>query len=483
MQNVIQSEAFQLAALRSERVRIVAMIGIACAILTLNTVRATLDPQPGGRDWLAFVIPVLASFIIYQCMMLWITQRALRARRPVRGLAWALSTILETSLPTLALMGLSTWQSYLGPYRAMVSPAVIVYCLFIVLSTLRLSPVLSVLAGAVSAAGYLFVLGWTSRVFPDADPRRVIPLEMFFSYATALLTCGIVAGYVARQIRRHVIAALTEAQTKQKLEMIEHDLQIARSIQMGLLPKTPPKVSGYDIAGWSQPADQTGGDYFDWLELPGGRVIVTIADASGHGIGPALLIAACRAYFRAIAVHEDPLERICAQVDALIARDVNDSGRFITAAVALLEPEENRLGLYSAGHAPLYLYVAATDEVKSFAANQPALGTNFSYDGDGDDDDDDARARVIPLSPGDALVLVTDGFFECMNGAGEQLGPRRLAESIRRHHALRAGALIQRLHDDVRAFSHGVAQSDDRTAVVIQRDSAAAAFGASAPKA
>jgi serine phosphatase RsbU (regulator of sigma subunit) len=242
---------------------------------------------------------------------------------------------------------------------------------------------------------------------------------------------------------------------------------------MGLLPKSPPVVAGYDIAGWSQPADQTGGDYYDWLELPGGRVIVTIADASGHGIGPALLIAACRAYFRAIAVHEDPLERICAQVDALVAKDVADAGRFITAAVALLEPEQNRLGLYSAGHAPLYLYVAASDEVKSFDADQPPLGTSFGYEGDGD-----TRARIIPLAPGDTLVLVTDGLFECMNAAGEQLGPRRLAESIRRHHASRSDVMIRRLHDDVCAFSAGVAQSDDRTAVVIRRDFSAVAASA-----
>jgi serine phosphatase RsbU (regulator of sigma subunit) len=469
MGSAIQSEAFQLAALRSERIRIVAMIGIACVILSLNIVHAIVDPEPGDRAWLWFVVPLVGSFVIYQGMMFWITTRALRVRRAVRGWIWVLNTIVETSLPTAALMGMSMWEGHLGPYRALVSPAVVVYCLFIVLSTLRLSPALSLLAGAVSAAGYLLVFAWTTRTFPDARASRVLSTDMFFIFPFALFMCGMVSAYVARQIRGHVVAALTEAQTKQKLEMIEHDLQIARSIQMGLLPKTPPRVSGYDIAGWSQPADQTGGDYYDWLELPGGRVIVTIADASGHGIGPALLIAACRAYFRAIAAHDDPLERICAQVDALIAKDVEGAGRFITAAVALLEPDENRLGLYSAGHAPLYLYVAASDEVKSFDADQPPLGINLAYDGNGD-----TRARIIALAPGDALVLVTDGLFECMNGAGEQLGPRRLAESIRRHHASRADAMIRELHDDVCAFSNGQPQSDDRTAVVIRRDSAAA---------
>src|SRR6185503_6306885 len=142
--------------------------------------------------------------------------------------------------------------------------------------------------------------------------------------ATILFGAGLVAGAVARQIREHVIAALTEAETRRKLDRIEYDLRTARSIQMGLLPKNPPDVEGYDIAGWSEPADQTGGDFYDWLELPDGRVLFTIADATGHGIGPALLVAACRAYFRAKATSSDPLERIMAEVDRLIAADVTE---------------------------------------------------------------------------------------------------------------------------------------------------------------
>ena len=482
LEQAIQSEAFQLAALRSERFRIAAMIAIACLLLTFDVVHTLVAPEPGDAAWLAYAIPLIVSFVIYEGLMLWLARRAERARRPMATWVWALNTVIETSLPTFALMGLTEWQSYVGPYRALLSPGVLVYAAFIILSTLRLKPALSVLAGVVSAAGYVFVFAWTARHYPEASARRVMPLDMFFGFPFALIVCGLVAAYVAKQIRKHVVAALAEAATRQKLEMIEHDLGIARSIQVGLLPRSAPAIDGYDIAGWSQPAAQTGGDYYDWMELPGGRVIFTIADASGHGIGPALLIAACRAYFRAIAAHDDPLERICAQVDRLVTNDVT-AGRFITAAVALLEPEHDRLSLYSAGHAPLYLYVASGDEVKTFDADQPPLGTSFGM-GDGDGDTDGAtRARVIPLAPGDVFVLVTDGFFECMNGDGELLGPARLADAIRRHHAAGAADLIQRLHDDISAFSRGVAQSDDRTAVVIRRDSAAVPLTAGAPTA
>jgi serine phosphatase RsbU (regulator of sigma subunit) len=319
---------------------------------------------------------------------------------------------------------------------------------------------MSVLTGLFAAMDYGLVFAFTRWAWPKADPGAVMPVFTFAVYPIMLLACGVIAAAVSRQIRMHVIAALAEAETRRKLDRVEHDLQIARTIQMALLPKRPPAVPGYDIAGWSQPADQTGGDYYDWMELPGGKILFTVADAAGHGIGPALLVAACRAYFRAIAMHDDPLDRITAQVDALLAPDV-PPGRFITAVVALLEPGEHRLSLYSAGHAPLYFYSAADGAVQSFDADQPPLGVHAGDEG--------GKARVLPMRPGDALVLVTDGFFESMDGDGQLLGMEAFAERIRAHGALGAGEMIDRMHADVKAHANGQAQGDDLTAVVVKR--------------
>ena len=454
----IQSDAFNQAALRSDRYRAIGLLwifGVFGAADIIGAVITSSDAEVFGHA-LAFWV----SAAVYEGILLSVTARAQSHGRNIRPWVWGVNSVIESLLPSVAILGLTAEWSYSGPYRALLSSAVLIYPLFIILSTLRLSPALCILSGLSSAIGYIAVFFITLHVAPQNGYRHFMPDHTYYNNALLFLGAGIVAAAVARQIRQHLIAALAEVETRRKLDGIEFDLKTARSIQMGLLPQRAPTVAGYDIAGWSEPADQTGGDYYDWIELPDGRVIVIIADAAGHGIGPALLIAACRAYFRAIATRDDPLERITSQVDALLAADVVE-GRFITAAIALIDPRENKLSLYSAGHAPTYMYTAAGGRVEMFQADQPPLGTHS--------DQGDSAARIIPMAPGDSLVLVTDGFFECANTAGDRLGMDRLGEAIASHHALGAGDLIRRLYDGVLEFSQGRPQADDITAVVIKR--------------
>ena len=459
---MLQSPAFVHATLRSERFRILGIMTFVLGFILLNISRILSWHLTGkdvdrGIEYISFWTAIGA----YQGMMLWITSRAMRRGRGVASWVWVVNTIVECSFPTVAVLGQTEDRSILGPYLALMSGGLLLYAFFIILSTLRLSPAMSVLAGTVSAGGYGSVYLFTLWAAPNNKNRHVYQDESFVLAIVLLFAAGLLAAAVARQIREHVLAALQEAETRRKLDRIEQDLKTARMIQMGLLPKGPPVVAGYDIAGWSEPADQTGGDYYDWMELPGGKVLFTIADATGHGIGPALLVAACRAYFRAIAIHGDPLDQITAQVDDLIGKDCPE-GRFITAAVALLEPELHRLSLYSAGHAPLYFFRAEGSAVTEFEADMPPLGIRCGRD-------EASRARVFEMREGDALVLVTDGFFECANGAGALLGTERLGEAIRTHCVGAAAETIRLLHGDATKHACGVPQADDMTAVIIKR--------------
>ncbi len=455
----IQSEAFQHAAIQSDRYRIIGILCVCAAFGFLDIAMALANTQGRWRFMMYFSWwSILAA---YEFILLLIANRARRRGKPMRTWIWALNTILECLLPSLAIMGMTADKAYLGPFRALVASTTGIYFLLIILSTLRLSPLLCILAGATSAAGYFAVYQFTLWVAPLSDYRDFMPARTFSMTTLVLAGAGLVAAAVAYQIRQHVVAALAEAETRRALDRIEYDLNIARSIQIDLLPKKSPDVAGYDIAGWSEPADKTGGDYYDWIALPASKLMITIADATGHGLGPALLIAACRAYFRAIAQHADPLERIVKQVDALITADV-PAGRFITAAVAILDPINHQLQLYSAGHAPLYFFRAASNEVLRFEADQTPLGVGLGSD-------PDLKARVLEFAAGDSLILVTDGFFECSNRSGEMLGTSRLADFICGAQQYPADELIDALHQHVVRFSNGLPQTDDMTAVVIKR--------------
>ncbi|MHC5113867.1 MAG: SpoIIE family protein phosphatase [Planctomycetota bacterium] len=259
-------------------------------------------------------------------------------------------------------------------------------------------------------------------------------------------------------LRAHVDTIAAERASREK---IERDLDLARDIQRGLLPKSQPELPGFDLAGWNQAADKTGGDYFDWLELGDGRTIMTLADVTGHGIGPALIVAVCRAYMRASASGESiDLGAAVSRVNDLLHEDMPD-GRFVTAAVGILDPARNRMALVSAGQAPMLFYRAATGTLENWDADAMPLGImpGMSF---GD-------ARTIAFEPGDVLVLTTDGFFEWANADGELFGTERLEAFVRDHHQLGAHDMISALHEAVLAHAAGTEQADDLTAMVIRR--------------
>ncbi len=250
-----------------------------------------------------------------------------------------------------------------------------------------------------------------------------------------------------------------------KLEKLERDLDIARDIQFGLLPEELPSTPGFEIAGWNRPADKTGGDYFDWLTLPDGRTLFTLADVTGHGIGPALIVAVYRAYMRASAAdgHVE-LSTIIGRVNDLLCVDIPD-GRFITAAMGLISPDEHQVELLSAGQAPMLFYESTTSTLQNWDADDIPLGISDGVEFD--------RGRNIVFSPGDMLVLTTDGFFEAVNAADEQFGIQAVEQFIREHHQLPPDEFIQKLYQEVRAHTAGEAQADDLTALVIKRSAEA----------
>jgi serine phosphatase RsbU (regulator of sigma subunit) len=451
------SKAFERASLKSESYRVIALLCVLVAIVIFVIARGIAT-----QNYLLMVaqVVVLGFVIAHEGVMLHAIRTSIRDDKDVLPELWVFNVLIESQLPTVAMFVLLLTQ-WMTPHQVLVAPPITLYFLFITLSTLRLRPSLTLITGVLSALGYLFVTGFVQLRFGSSEPvAGAFPFPVYLVYAGLILIGGIIAALVARQVRGYVRAAVREAKLQGELAQVNHDLDIARSIQQDLLPTKPPRLDHFEIAGWNQPANQTGGDYFDWQQLPNGHLAVSVGDATGHGIGPALVSALCRAYARASFLSENGHDRVLERLNGLLANDLADD-RFVTFAVVFLDPITAEIKVLSAGHGPILWYRRATNKLEDFEAQGIPLGMipGMTYE--------DSRMKL--LNAGDMLVLTTDGFYEWQNPDKEEFGIGRLKETIREARDCSAEEVIDRLYKAVKDFSRGTEQADDLTAVVLKR--------------
>ena len=455
----ISSQAFYAAELRSERVRIFGVLGFLGVVAVVLTVRVFLLHTTVLNSHVGWNLTLAAALGLYEYVMLRMVDRALRANQEFPRILWFSSTILETAVPAVGVAWLTT-AGFESAYRPLASPATLLFFVFIILSILRLDPWVCRLAGITAVVSYIAAavyLGWIPPT--PGHPAPVTQTDVSL-YAIILLVSGFIAGAVAGEIRKHVEAALREVETRRQLDRVQHDLQTAREIQQALLPQKTPEIPGILVAGWNKPADDTGGDFYDWVTLDDGRLIVVLGDVTGHGIGPALLASACRAYARSgFAAHSELLPAIT-QINASIARDL-DPTRFVTFAGVSCAPGTCELEVLSAGHGPIVLYKAASDSFSEIDSQGVPLGILQEIVS--------GPPTKIHLQKGDIFLLITDGFVEFENPAQEEFGKQRLEETVRNSRAFPPELIIKSLYDAVLAFSHGTKQMDDLTAVLIKR--------------
>jgi serine phosphatase RsbU (regulator of sigma subunit) len=456
----IDSPAFHEAELHSERTRVNALLRVFAGLLGLLLIRGAVSLAE-GRSSVVWPFGVLLALIaVYEVMWLRFVDRSIQSNRAVSGNAWTFNSLIECLVPAVALF-LEIHTSFVSPDSALSSPVVLTWLLFIILSALHLNPGLSRLTGVFSMAGYLTVAIYVLLNFPERSASESLLLYgTAFSSSVLLLLGGFATGAVAHQIRTHVLAALHDAESRARIAQLEHNLDIARSIQQGLFPKAPPQVRGFDIAGWNQPADETGGDYFDWQQLADGRAAITVADVSGHGIGPALCMASCRAYARACLAAGADLQSFLFRMNQLLDGDL-PLAKFVTMVVGLLDHEEETLRLISAGHGPLFFYSSKEDKVCILDAQGPPLGLlpQCNY----------GAPEILKVLPGDILVLITDGFIEWANADGEEFGACRLMEVVRACRDMSSAGIISELYSAVTRFAGTAPQRDDLTGLVVKR--------------
>jgi sigma-B regulation protein RsbU (phosphoserine phosphatase) len=247
---------------------------------------------------------------------------------------------------------------------------------------------------------------------------------------------------------------------KQEQERLKRELLVAQQIQQRLLPSDLPQPEGYDLAGMNWPCDETSGDYYDVIPYGDGRLALVIGDVSGHGLGPALIMATTRALLRSSLIsNPEPLAAICG-MNTYLERDIPDNA-FMSFFLASLDPESGNLEYVSAGHNPPLLRDAA-GEVSELARTGPVLGViaDANY----------GLAQAGTLSPGSVLMLYTDGIYEAHDAAGEMYGEVRLRASFDAY-AARSGSAADVLDGvlaDLTAFVGDHPLDDDVTCLVVR---------------
>ena len=297
-------------------------------------------------------------------------------------------------------------------------------------------------------------------ILREGKPFGVIYSDSRRSYTAFceadLRTLSVIANEAALSL--HNMELLEHYVEKKRMEM---GLQMARDIQSSVLPREAPQIPGFDVAGRCISCDETSGDYFDFIELPGAKWGIAVGDVCGHGVGPALLMMEARSLLRALATSHDDMQQAMGRMDQLMGADVQD-GMFMSLFYAVLDPSASSFDYISAGHEPGILYRASSGKIETLGATtcaiavMPELGM--------------AEPQTATMAAGDVLFLCTDGIAESTMAGNEKemFGRERLAAAIAGAAQEPASAIMDAVLTEVDLFIGDLPQRDDLTMVVVK---------------
>lgn len=255
---------------------------------------------------------------------------------------------------------------------------------------------------------------------------------------------------------------LTQQRLEQEMrerELLEQELRVARRIQQALLPKAAPRFEGWHITYHYRPAREVGGDFYDFLELPGGRLGLVVGDATGHGVPAAVLMASARSVLRAVAQRAGTAPgRLLAEANEILHPDI-PSNTFVTCFYGILDPSSGRFSYANAGH-DLPCCRRHDGPATELRATGMPLGL---MPGMGYED------KETVLEVGDSTLFYSDGLVEARNPEHEMFGTPRL-RSLLTEHATDARDLTAFLLEELERFmGEGWEQEDDITLVTLHR--------------
>jgi len=238
---------------------------------------------------------------------------------------------------------------------------------------------------------------------------------------------------------------------------LEGQLEVARQVQLELLPASDPRLPGFDISAYNFPTEEVSGDYYDWVRLHNDQIGVVVADVAGKGVPAALLMAFLRASLR-LATHigYSP-QTSMAKVNFLLWESI-ERNQFVTAFYGILDATNRTLAYANAGHnPPLLLSADGTSCFLSHGAVPLGMFSDTRY-----------HEYYLTMAPGDQLILYTDGVTEATNPREEEFGRERLLKSVKACRDLPAREMIASIQKDVSAWTDGLGAHDDVTIFIIK---------------
>ena len=303
----------------------------------------------------------------------------------------------------------------------------------------------------------LSTMAGAKTMSPPTLPRAAIIISFLMNIAGVSAIVFFLLRYFV-QGRDEAMAALDREHRR-----VQHSLSLAMEVQQNLLPDSNPKIAGLDISGKSRYCDETGGDYYDFLEAgdsAAGKIGIVIGDVSEHGIPSALLMATVRAQMRQRCSASGNMDQAMAEVNRKLAQDVKDSGRFMTLFYAEIDRQQDIISWVNAGHDPAIVFDPEKDAFEELnGGSNLALGVM--------EDSQYAKAHR-EIVAGQILVMATDGIWEARNAAGEMFGKDRLYKVIRQNASQSAAEIQTAVFDSVHRFRKNTPLEDDMTLVIVK---------------
>ncbi|MFV0443732.1 MAG: SpoIIE family protein phosphatase [Planctomycetaceae bacterium] len=239
----------------------------------------------------------------------------------------------------------------------------------------------------------------------------------------------------------------------------DRDLQLRtiRALQLDMFPSAPPTIAGYEIGGRNEPRDIVSGDFFDFIPLADGSLVVVVGDATGHDLASAVHMVEAHAVLHTLFDCEIPLQELLPKLNQTLCRHL--SGRFVSLFVLRLTPETGRIEFAGAGHDATV--IRASGEFESLPSTGLVLGLDSHVN--------QPAFSHIQLQPGDEILLLTDGFQETFSTDRHAFGRKRILDVAKASQSLAVEQVIEHLLKETERHAHPGHVQDDRTAVIIRR--------------